>query len=93
MDINELRKRLDAIDDEIVKLYLERMSVVRDVGECKKSTGKSIADPSREKDILLRIMRTVPDELKNYVEQLFNTVFSTSKAYQSATIGNTNDPR
>ena len=42
--LEELRKRLDEIDSQIVNLYEERMNVCGQVGEYKIETGKKVFD-------------------------------------------------
>ena len=36
MDLNESRKNLDYIDDEILKLFIKRLNVVKGIAEYKK---------------------------------------------------------
>ena len=83
MTLEELRNKIDACDDEIVRLYAERMSAVRAVAEVKKDNGIATENTEREKAILNRVTATLPDELKLYAKQVFETLFSTSKAYQT----------
>ena len=49
MDLQELRTKLDQTDDEILRLFLQRMDVIRDVAALKKEQGGAIARPSRER--------------------------------------------
>lgn len=83
MTLEELRKKIDGCDDEIVRLYAERMAAVRAVAEVKKEKGIATENTEREKAILNRVTATLPDELKLYAKQVFETLFSTSKAYQT----------
>lgn len=52
MDLDDLRKRLSAIDRQIIDLAAERQSVVDRIGEFKRSTGMATRDFSREKAVL-----------------------------------------
>ena len=47
MDLNELRGRIDSIDEQIIRLYEERMDVCRQVAEYKIETGKKVYDRVR----------------------------------------------
>ena len=87
MDIEEIRKQIDRIDDEMVKLYVERMGLSKEIAKEKSKTGKSVSDKSREKEIIFRLSRLAPEELTLYLKELYETVFFTSRAYQSALIG------
>ncbi|MHC4757597.1 MAG: prephenate dehydratase [Planctomycetota bacterium] len=52
MSLDELRKKIDDIDQKLVKLFNERARVVVDIGNLKKETEKPIYAPDREKEVL-----------------------------------------
>lgn len=81
--MEELRNKLDAIDDKMTTLYKERMAIVKKVALEKQAEKKNIDDPFREKNIINRVTKSVPDDIKVYTKHLFNTIFDTSKAYQA----------
>ena len=83
MEIGEIRKSIDKTDDEIVKLYEQRMRLAREVALAKRQGGIPMENTLREKEIVNRVTAAVPDEIKLYAKQLFGTLFDTSKAYQS----------
>lgn len=83
MELKEIRERIDKIDDKIADLYGERMKLVSEVGKAKKKTGKAVNDPNRERDILLRVTDRVDEEMQVYLKRVFETMFETSKAYQT----------
>ena len=80
--MEEYRAKIDKIDDEIARLYLERMGVVAKIGEEKKNNNAPVLVPGREKAILNRVTRTAPNEMKLYVKQVFDEILETSRAYQ-----------
>lgn len=82
MELDELRKAIDKIDDGIVELYLKRMKLALEVAERKSEGRLAVQDHIREMSIINRVTAGVDDELKLYVKQLFETLFETSKAYQ-----------
>ena len=53
--LEELRKRIDDLDDQLVKLLNARARVVVDIGKLKGKSGKQIYAPDREKEIFARI--------------------------------------
>lgn len=55
--IRELRRLIDEIDREIIKLLDRRMEIVHEIGRVKKLYGVSIKDGSREKEVLARAGR------------------------------------
>lgn len=83
MELDKIRDQIDLIDDKIAELYDERMKLVGKVSEAKKESGKAVSDPEREKKILLRVSDKVAEENQVYVKRVFETIFETSKAYQT----------
>ena len=55
MSLEELRKRIDELDHQLVKLLNERARVVVEIGKLKNKTDKPIYSPDREKEIFARI--------------------------------------
>lgn len=80
--IEELRKKIDALDDKIAELYLERQRTVREIGEEKARTHAAVLDPAREKKIIARVTKQADDEQKIYLKRVFETILETSRAYQ-----------
>ena len=83
MGLEDLRKDIDCIDDEIVKLYTKRMELVERVVKEKEKDLKPVFDPDREKKILVRVTENVQEKHVGYVKRLFETLFETSKALQT----------
>lgn len=83
MELNELRNKLDVIDDQIASLYGERMKIVEQVCLAKKQSGKAVNDPEREKKILLRVADKVDEDKQVYLKRVFESIFETSKALQT----------
>ena len=82
-NIQELRGNIDTIDDQIAKLFVERMSVAREIGKLKAESNKVVADGVREREIINRVTKDMPEEIKLYGKQMFDELFSLSKAYQT----------
>ncbi len=55
MSLEELRKRIDELDHQLVKLLNERARVVVEIGKLKSKTDKPIYAPDREKEVLAKI--------------------------------------
>ena len=55
MTLAELRTRIDAIDEQIVRLLHERAAVAVDVGALKKETGQPIFDAQREQQVFAKV--------------------------------------
>ncbi len=50
--LEDYRARIDAIDRELVALFLKRMDVTGQVGEYKKVNGLPVMDSRREKEVI-----------------------------------------
>lgn len=83
MDLNDIRKQIDQIDDEMISLYQKRMSLAKEVAMVKRETNLPLENPIREKEIINRITSSLNDEIKLFAKQFYETLFETSKAYQS----------
>ena len=57
MSLDELRKRIDEIDVELVDLLNERASVVVEVGKLKAQAERPIYAPDREKQVLDKVVK------------------------------------
>ncbi len=84
MELSEIRKKIDAVDDGIATLYGERMRLAKEVAKAKAADGLQISSPLREKEIINRVSAGLDPDVKLYGKQLFETLFETSKAYQYA---------
>lgn len=93
MELTDLRKKIDAIDDEIVSLYLKRMGIVAEIAQEKKETNAPVCNLERESEILSRLTKNVPDEFKKYLKEVYSAIFNTSKAYQLSVKDPTNKAR
>lgn len=58
MDIKELREKINGIDNQISKLFLKRMELVRGVAEYKRDNNLPILDAAREQEILRDISKS-----------------------------------
>ena len=54
-DLLDIRKDIDKIDEQIVKLYEERMKLTSDVAEYKINTGKQVFDKERGAGIFVSV--------------------------------------
>ena len=55
-EILKLRKKVDEIDDQILKALCERVKVCKAIGDAKKKQGLPIRDSSRENEVYERII-------------------------------------
>ena len=83
MDLNELRGRIDSIDEQIIRLYEERMDVCRQVAEYKIETGKKVYDRVREEEKLAKARAMAhSDFTAQGIGELFEQIMSMSRKLQ-----------
>lgn len=81
--LEELRQRLDVVDDEIVKLYEQRMSICEEVGAYKVESGRKVFDRQREKEKLQDVASKVESDFnKKGVQELYEQLMSMSRKLQ-----------
>ncbi len=79
-DIKELRKMIDKIDSQILKLYEERMDVVRRIGRYKIENDLPVYDAAREDAKLAEVFASVKNaEYADGAAQLFITLMEAAK--------------
>lgn len=81
-NLSDIRKEIDAIDDEIASLYAKRLDIASIIAEEKKASGMPIADPAREREIIARVAHKVGPDRADGAALLFSTLFGLSKAVQ-----------
>lgn len=81
-NLSEIRERINGIDDEIVRLWRERMEASLSVAKYKKENNIPVLDARREKELLARISQSAGEELGVYARVLYDTVLNLSRSYQ-----------
>lgn len=84
MELKEIRQEIDAIDDEMAKLFVRRMQAADAVAAAKRGSGKAVLDPAREREVLARAASVVGPDLAGEARLLFSTLMSVSRARQRA---------
>ncbi len=54
-DLSKLRKRIDEVDDQILKALSERAQICKAIGDVKKKQGLAVRDTSRENEVYTRV--------------------------------------
>ena len=77
MDLEELRKKIDKIDQNILQLLNDRAKIVKDVAKVKQKTNKEFHDPTREEEILRRLQKSNPGSFPSMaVRPVFREIIS-----------------
>jgi chorismate mutase len=80
LNIDDIRKEIDRLDNELLKIFNERAALALQIGEIKKLTGLAVYDPDREKRIFDRMRAANPGPLEdNAIVRLFERVIDESR--------------
>ena len=83
IDLLELRKEIDKIDKEIVRLFEKRMEICKKVAEYKIANGKKVLDRERELEKLKVLGAFASNEFNRHgVQELFQQIMSMSRKLQ-----------
>jgi chorismate mutase/prephenate dehydratase len=75
--LDELRKKIDEVDDKILNLLNERASIVKKVGEIKKKIKANFYVPYRETEIIKRLQsKTKGPFPKSAIKPVFREIIS-----------------
>lgn len=78
--IDELRRRIDEIDAQLVRLLNARAECALAVGQAKKLAGMELYQPERETEVLAHVQTINPGPLDNAaVKRLFERVIDEAR--------------
>lgn len=83
MDIQALRQEIDTIDDQLVRLFCQRMAVAAKIADYKKQQNLPIHHPGRELEVIQNVGNLAEPELESYTKELYFKIFELSKDYQT----------
>ena len=90
MNLEELRQKINQIDDELIKLLEKRMDLVSKVASYKLETGKAVLDSKREETILNKVAEAVESPVyKDVIVNTFTDMMKHSRAFQERHIQKT----
>ena len=91
MDLNELRVKIDEIDDDLVRLFGQRMDVAAQIAAYKKDNNMPILMPAREREKMQDVAEKAGPDMANYTRVLYSMLFELSRSYQSKRTTTTSD--
>jgi len=85
MELSELRKKIDNLDQKIVGLLNDRAKITRAIGQLKIQQKKGIYAPHREKEVLKRIKALNKGPMTNSAfEAIYREVMSSSLSLEKS---------
>ncbi len=83
MNLDDIRRDIDAIDRELIPLLKKRMECSLKVAEIKRKEGLPVYHPKREEEILSRVSEA-GGEFGRYIESVYRELMSVSREAQQA---------
>ena len=88
MDLQDYRARIDVVDEELLRLFKERMNISGEIAQYKKEQGIPVLDNTRETEKLALMREKAGGDMRSYAHMLWATLFDLSRAYQGTLINN-----
>lgn len=85
MELSEIRTRIDAVDDRLLELFLERMALSEEVAAYKREHHLPILNKQREREILAKVTQRAGEQ-ERYAYHLFSTLFELARSRQAELI-------
>lgn len=90
-NLQDLRSRIDNVDNEIIRLFQERMNISSSIAEYKKANNLPVQDIKRERDKLSDLINKSDEDFKSYTSVLYSLLFELSRSYQDRILYPTSD--
>ncbi len=85
MELSEIRTKIDAVDEQLLQLFLERMALAEDVAAYKNEHHLPILNKERERAVLAKVTERA-GEKERYAYHLFSTLFELARSRQAELI-------
>ncbi|MBK4778662.1 MULTISPECIES: chorismate mutase [Streptococcus] len=83
MKLDQIRKDIDQIDQELVALLEKRMVCVGQIVEYKEQQGLPVLDQGREREVLEKVASLVGDEqYRSTIQAQFRDLMARSRDFQ-----------
>src|SRR5689334_19681515 len=88
MDIADWRKKIDALDKQIIELLNERAKCAQEIGKLKRNTNLPIYEPEREKIIFRNVAAANRGPLPDIeVQQIYERIIDVMRKLQKDKAG------
>lgn len=83
MNLNELRQKIDSLDEKLIELLNERTRLALAAGKLKTESGKEVYAPERESEIYRKIEKAADGALpKDALKSIYREIMSASLALE-----------
>ncbi|EPW5501986.1 prephenate dehydratase [Vibrio vulnificus] len=95
LSLDEIRLRLNDLDDQLLSLLSERRKLSIEVAKSKVETSKPVRDASREQQLLVKLITNGREKYQldaQYITKLFHTIIEDSVLLQQSYLQNLLNP-
>ena len=86
MELSDIREKINAVDDQLLELFLQRMDLAEEVAAYKNERNLPILNKTREREILAKVMEKAGEQREHYAYHLFSTLMELSRSRQAELI-------
>jgi chorismate mutase len=91
--LDDLRRRIDGLDDALVRLLNARAACALEIGRVKKELGLGIYQPSREAEVLAHVQQVNPGPLDDgAMRRLFERIIDEARRLERIADGHEEEP-
>ena len=85
MELSEIREKINAVDDQLLDLFLKRMELAEEVAAYKNEHHLPILNKQREREVLAKVTEKAGDK-ERYAYHLYSTLFELARSRQAELI-------
>ena len=85
MELSEIRAKIDAVDEQLLELFLQRMNLAEEVAAYKNEHHLPILNKQREREVLAKVTEKAGDK-ERYAYHLYSTLFELARSRQAELI-------
>lgn len=83
MEISDWRRKIDDLDEQIVRLISQRAEAAQAIGEIKQKTGLPIYEPRREQEVFDHVRQANPGPLSEIeMQDIFERIIDVMRGVQ-----------
>ncbi|UZJ37615.1 MULTISPECIES: chorismate mutase [unclassified Prosthecochloris] len=83
LELEEWRKKIDAIDHQLSNLLCERLNCAQNISSLKQQIGQEVLQPAREKKVLTNVLNQADSELKaGALKKIYKCIIEETRLFQ-----------
>ncbi|HTH52541.1 MAG TPA: chorismate mutase [Edaphobacter sp.] len=87
MEISDWRRKIDEVDEQIVRLVNQRAEAALAIGQLKQKSDLPVYEPNREKDVFDHVRRSNPGPLSDTeVIDIYERIVDVMRAIQKKNV-------